>query len=197
VAEALEESSHPGAILGVARFYHDPRGSMRAMLESGPREARLLAYAMIAVVLLLAERILSLMAAAGPGTDLTARVTEQAVSLLFFLPLAYCMLAALGTMIARAFGGTGSWFQGRAAFFWAALVSAPIMLVSGVAAIAAAGIGGWAPDILRQLGAIFFAWALAHCYAEAFGFRSALKVLVVIALIALVPLGLLWAAGGN
>ena len=71
------------------------------------------------------------------------------------------------------------------------------MLVAGVAAIAAAGIGGWVPDILRQVGSIFFAWALAHCYAEAFGFRSALKVLVVIALIALVPLGLLWAAGGN
>ena len=42
VAEAVPASPDPGAILRVARFFHDPRGSMRAMLQSGPGEARLM-----------------------------------------------------------------------------------------------------------------------------------------------------------
>ncbi len=162
------------------------------MLDSRPREARLLAYAVLATVILLAERILRLMAEAEPGTDMVARVMEQVVSLIFFLPLVYYAFAALGAWIARSFGGEGSWLEGRAAFFWAALVSAPVILAAGLAAIAA-GPAGLAPDLLRQGGSIFFAWALANCYAEAFGFPSTLKVLAVIVLIALVPLGLVWA----
>ncbi len=43
----------PGAVLRVARFFHDPRGSMRALLQSSPREARLLAYIVIASAILL------------------------------------------------------------------------------------------------------------------------------------------------
>lgn len=162
------------------------------MLQSGPGEARLIAYVVIATLFLLAERIMRILAEAGPETNVIARALEQVVSLLFFLPLVYYGLAALGTMIARAMGGEGRWFEGRAAFFWAALVSAPVILFTGLAAIAA-GPGGWAPDVLREAGAIFFAWALACCYAEAFAFSSVLKVLAVIVLVALVPFGLVWA----
>ena len=192
MAEASPAGQDPGAILRVARFFHDPRGSMRAMLDSGPGEARLLAYALAAVSFLLAERIVRLLAEAGPETNLTARTLEQVVSLIFFMPLVYYGLAALGTVIARAFGGTGDWFRGRAAFFWAALVSAPVILMAGLAAVAA-GPQGPVSDILREIGAIFFAWALACCYAEAFAFASVVKVLGAIVLIALVTLGLVWA----
>lgn len=192
VADTAPACPDPGAVLRVARFFHAPRRSMRAMLESGPGEARLLAYVVIAALFLLAERIVRILSEAGPDTNLMARTLEQVVSLLFFLPLAYYAFAAVGTVIARACGGEGRWFEGRAAFFWAALVSAPVILISGLAAIAA-GPGGWAPDVLREAGAIFFAWALACCYAEAFAFPSVLKVLAVIILIALVPFGLVWA----
>lgn len=182
----------PGAVLRVARFFHDPRGSMRSLLNSNPREARLLAYIVIACAILLAERIARVLAEAGADTNLSARIMEQVVSLLFFLPLVYYGLAALGTGIVRVLGGQKSWFLSRAALFWAALVSAPVILLSGLAAIAAGPVG-WAPEILRQIGPFFFAWAMACCYAEAFAFSSIAKVLGVIVLIALVPLGLVWA----
>ena len=165
---------------------------MRALLESNPREARLLAYIVIASAILLLERIARVLAEAGPDTNLSARVMEQTVSLIFFLPLVYYALAALGTGIVRIAGGQKSWFLSRAAFFWAALVSAPVILMSGLAAIAA-GPSGWVPEVLRQIGPFFFAWAIACCYAEAFAFSSIAKVLGVIVLIALVPLGLVWA----
>jgi len=184
---------HPGMILGVARFYHDPRGSMRAMLASGPGEARLVAYAMIAVSIQLAGRVVELAAGDTAAADLAARVTEQAVSTLFFLPLAYYALAALGTALARGFGGHGGWFEGRAAFFWAALVASPVMLLSTLASLAIGQAPGTVQLIIGQAGPVFFAWALSQSYAEAFGFRRGLAVLAVIVALVVAVLGFAWA----
>lgn len=190
MAEALR---HPGAVLGVARFYHDPRGSMRGMLDSRPGEARLLAYAMGAVSVLLAGRVLGLMAAAERADmDLPGQVAAQAAALLFFVPLFYYALAALGTFLARAFRGTGGWAEGRAAFFWAALVSSPVIVLSGLAPMAMPGAPREVVALVSQVGPVFFAWALAQCYAEAFGFARAWAVFAVIAALVLLIVGAAW-----
>ena len=111
---ARRHGRHPGLILGVARFFHDPRGSMRGVLESRPSEGRLLAYALLAAAVLLAGRIATLMAAARSGTvDLPPHVAAQAASMLFFVPLVYYLLAGLGTALAKALadgaaGATGA-----------------------------------------------------------------------------------------
>ena len=192
MAEAL---GHPGAVLGVARFFHDPRGSVRGMLASAPGEGRLLSYAMGAVSVLLAGRILGLSAAEGEmAADLPARLAAQAAALLFFVPLAYYALAALGTVIARAFGGRGGWRDGRAAFFWAALVSSPLVVLSGLAPLSMAGAPRELVAAVGQIGPAFFAWALAQCYAEAFGFRRAWAVFTVIACLVLGLVGMAWLA---
>lgn len=186
---------HPGAVLGLARFFHDPRGSMRGVLDSRPREGRLFAYALGAVVVLLAGRVLALLAAADAlGTELPARIAAHAAALLFFVPLAWYGLAALGTLVARAFGGTGGWRDGRAAFFWAALVSAPVVALSTLAPVTIAGAPPEVLALVTQIGPLFFAWALAQCYAEAFGFRRAWAVLAVIAGIALGLSAIAWGA---
>src|SRR5690625_3107221 len=93
--------------------------------------------------------------------------------------------AAFGTVLARAFSGQGGWHEGRAAFFWAALVSSPVLLLSGLLPLAFPGAPGVAIGIGTQIGPVFFAWALAQCYAEAFGFRRASNVLGIIALLSL------------
>lgn len=177
MAEAVR---HPGLILGVARFFHDPRGSMRGMLESRPGEGRLLAYAFLAAGLLLAGRIATMTIAAGARVaDLLPQVAAQLASMLFFVPLAYYLLAALGTALAKAFGGRGSWRDGRAAFFWAALVSAPVAVLSGLAALALDGAPRALVAGVAQVGPVFFAWALAQCYAETFGFARSWAVFAV------------------
>lgn len=194
MASRSAASTHPGLILGVARFYHDPRGSMRGVLDSHPTEARLLAYVMIAASILLAGRVLSLLSAS--TGDLMARVLEQTVSLVFFLPLVYYGLAALGTWMARKTGGQGGWIDGRAAFFWAALVSAPLMLASTLGQIILADVGTIARSIVGQIGSVFFAWALAACFAEAFGFRHTWKVLAAIVVLIGTILMTIWLLKG-
>jgi hypothetical protein len=172
---------HPGLIAGFARFLHDPRGSMRALLDSRPGEARLLAYAFLAVGIGLAGRVAMLvLAARGSGVDLAPQIAAQTASMLFFVPIVYYALAALGTALARAAGGRGGWRDGRAAFFWAALIAAPVGVLSGLAALALHGQHPAVTAAVAQIGPVFFAWALAQCYAEAFGFRRAWTVFAAI-----------------
>jgi hypothetical protein len=172
---------HPGVILGVARFFHDPRGAMRGVLASRPSEGRLLAYAFLAAGILLAGRIATLgLAARGSGVDLTPQIAAQAASMLFFVPIVYYLLAAVGTALAKLAGGQGGWRDGRAAFFWAALVSAPVGVLSGLAALALQDAPRAVTMGVAQIGPVFFAWALAQCYAEAFGFRRGWLVFAAI-----------------
>ena len=177
---------HPGMILGFARFFHDPRASMRGVLESGPSEGRLLAYALLAAGMLLAGRIATLtIAAPASAADLLPLLAAQVASLMFFVPLVYYLLAALGTALAKAFGGRGSWRDGRAAFMWAAVVSAPAVVLSGLAALAIDGGPRVLSVAVAQVGPVFFAWALAQCFAEAFGFARSWTVFAAIGAIVL------------
>ena len=183
---ARRHGRHPGLILGVARFFHDPRGSMRGVLASRPSEGQLLAYALLAAGLLLAGRIATVTMVARSGAiDLPQHVAVQAASLLFFVPLVYYLLAALGTALAKAFRGRGSWRDGRAAFFWAALVSAPVVALSNLAALALDGAPRALVAGMAQIGPVFFAWALAQCFAEAFGFARSWVVFAAIGVIVL------------
>jgi hypothetical protein len=185
----LSRAHHPGLILGVARFFHDPRGSMRGVLDSRPSEGRLLAYAFLAAGVLLAGRVGALaVAAQGSGADLTPRIAAETASVLFFVPIVYYLLAALGTALAKLAGGRGGWRDGRAAFFWAALVSAPVGVLTGFAALSLHAAPPAVTVVVAQIGPVFFAWALAQCYAEAFGFRRAWAVFAAIGGIVLVIL---------
>ncbi len=173
-------TAHPGIVLGAARFFHDPRGSIRGVLAAQPGESRLLAYAMIAAAILLAGRLAQTVQMGVGQQDLVARFMEQTVSLMFFLPLLYYGLAAAGTLISRLFGGTGSWREGRIAFFWSALVAAPVLVFSMLAPGAISDMPQLVRIVLGQAGSVFFAWALALCFTEAFGFSRVWPALATI-----------------
>jgi hypothetical protein len=51
---------------------------------------------------------------------------------LFVVPLMAYGLAALSHMIARLFGGQGSWYGARLALFWALLASIPAWVLYGL-----------------------------------------------------------------
>ncbi|MEM6662267.1 MAG: hypothetical protein AAF666_08830, partial [Pseudomonadota bacterium] len=119
--EAAVETRRTG-ILGIARFYHDPRGSALSVIAARPREAKLFAYLLFSGLILLIGRLIQLFASPGSSEDIARWAAEQTVSLLFFLPLLYYLLATLVTALARLFGGNGQWYEGRVALFWAALV---------------------------------------------------------------------------
>lgn len=177
----------------------DLRGSLRAELERGPSEGRLLYYAVLSGLVWFLGR--AALVAWGPEAPaltadmFRARIAAELVSAVFFRTLALYALAAVIGAVARAAGGTGSWRDSRAALFWAALVAAPAVLAAHLLSVLLTGVPGQAGAIAGMLGALAFGWAAAHCIAEAHGFRSPVRVLGVMAALVAAFVGGFWLFG--
>ncbi|MCU0902898.1 MAG: hypothetical protein MUE83_03365 [Tabrizicola sp.] len=59
------------------------------------------------------------------------RILPRAYAVLATIPLWY-LLAAFGHVVARGFGGQGSWYAARVALFWALAAIGPLMLLQGL-----------------------------------------------------------------
>jgi hypothetical protein len=162
----------------------DMAGSMRAVLDARPSESTLLAFAMLSGLFFFLGRLAELWL--GPeiremGHDaVVGQVGAEFAVAMIGRPLMLYGVAAALCGVARLFGGRGGLYDSRAALFWAALVSAPPLLMSTVLA---AGLGPVAPAVVvavvGSLGGFAFAWALAHCLAVAHGFRGPWAILGV------------------
>lgn len=115
-----------------------------------------------------------------------ARVPEDAriqavgwlfVGAMFFGPLLLMGLAAVSRLVAKAFGGQGSWQMARLALLWALVLSIPLLLLNLVGL-------GW----LGLFGTCAI-WAVTLSEAEGFT-----RAWVVVLALSLIPMGL--ALGG-
>lgn len=185
-------SGTPGLALRVLGAWGDLRGATRALLDARPSEALLLSFALLSGFLWFLGQVARLWLAPGTGAMapdvLIGRVAAEFVGAMLFRTLALYGLAALVRLVARAFGGTGTWRDARAAVFWAFLVAAPVVLVAGLGALVL-------PEPVRavagSLGSVALAVALAHGIAEAEGFRRPWAVLAVVGGASLAVLSLL------
>lgn len=66
-----------------------------------------------------------------PEVPLQQRLFAAALGLMATIPLWYAV-AALSRLLARAFGGQGSWYGARLALFWALVSITPAMLLMGL-----------------------------------------------------------------
>ncbi|MEL7153897.1 MAG: YIP1 family protein [Pseudomonadota bacterium] len=169
-----------GVLAAFARVFVDPRASVRAVLDSRPSEGRILAFGMFAALVLFSRQMATILMRPDLLANQTELVMQNLVSFLFFVPLAYYLMAVLGTALSKLFRGTGSWYEGRVAFFWAAFISAPVLLVTGILPMIATGLPHVVYVAIGQVGVFFFAWALAQTFAEAFSFTRTWLVLVVV-----------------
>lgn len=111
--------------------------SMRRQLAGNVGEERILAYGVIASLIIFIARAPGLItaskaAAAATEDDVTWVAifsTNLVVSFFFGLLMLYG-IAGLSHVIAKIFGGKGSFYSARLAFFWVLLVISPATLVS-------------------------------------------------------------------
>jgi hypothetical protein len=182
----MEQSLPSGGVLWrMLGAWADLRGSMRAELARGPSEGRLLFYVMLSGLIWFIGRIAMLVyGPLGPTIaphQLAGWVGLEFISSVLFRTLVFYALAALAGLIARAAGGGGGWRDSRAALFWAALVSAPVILAGILLSLLLTGMPGPVVAIASMIGPVAFAWAVAQCFAEAHGFASAWRVLGAVA----------------
>ncbi len=172
---ASPEARRPrGIVEAVFAAYPRFRASMARQLEERPGESRLLAYVMGVCLALFLGRLPALLYAPGGSLEggLAAHVTMSLVSILFFLPLFLYGVSALVRIVARAFGGTGGWYETRLATFWGLLVAAPLQLTAALVSNALSLTGTSTAGLAASAAAgLMAAWIWAACIAEAHGFR--------------------------
>lgn len=124
----------------IFRAWLRPRRVLRRLLDLGMRNDRALAYLMAACFLIFLSN-LPLIARQVAGFDLPEGAPQQDISerggYAFFgwmivWPLLFYMIAGLAHLLARAFGGKGSFYSARLAVFWGLLASTPAALAYGL-----------------------------------------------------------------
>lgn len=119
----------------IVATWRGPGAVMRRHLDRGRREDRALAVLMAACLLLFAARLPPLAREAYiTGTELNPKLAGALFGLVFIAPLLLYGLAALSHLVARLFGGHGSWYGARMALFWSLLASTPLILLNGLVA---------------------------------------------------------------
>ncbi|MDW4548874.1 YIP1 family protein [Defluviimonas sp. D31] len=119
----------------IVATYRGPRRVMRRLLAGERHEARALTYLIAALVVIYIAQWPGLSRAAHfePEVPLVQRMVASFLAVMALLPVVY-LLAALGHLVARAFGGKGDFFGARIALFWALLAVSPLMLLQGMIA---------------------------------------------------------------
>ena len=117
----------------IMQSWRSPRAVLRRHLQRHPTEG--FALSLLVAFLLLAFvsqwPAMSRAAFLDPGVPMTQHMVAAALALMASIPLWYG-LAGLSHLVARRFGGSGSFLAARVALFWALLTIAPFMLVQGM-----------------------------------------------------------------
>jgi hypothetical protein len=120
----------------IVRTYRAPRRVVREKLANGAREDRALATLMGGCFLVFVSQwpLLSRQAYLDPSIPLDARMGGALMAWLFIAPVAAYVMAAASHLLAKVFGGRGTWFGARLALFWALLAASPLWLLNGLVA---------------------------------------------------------------
>ena len=146
----------------IVESWRRPRVVVRRLMVRGASEPLVFSFllAFLALALAAVAPGLARQAWLEGGTPLLPRLYASGLGLLATIPLWY-LLAALGHLAARAFGGKGSYQGGRLALFWSLLVTAPAMLVQGlVLGMVGAGLATSLLGVAVGMGFLIF-WGLA------------------------------------
>ncbi len=125
-----------GISLDILRAWRHPRQVMARRQDEGVREDRVLVFLMVACFLIFVAQWPALVRAANvdPSIPLDARLGGALMAWLFIAPLVLYLIAALSRLLARLFGGKGSWYSARLALFWSLLATSPMLLLNGLLA---------------------------------------------------------------
>ncbi len=186
--------------------YRDMRRTTRALIEENPSEPRLLFFVLLSDVLFFLSRGVSFVVTPGEAVERALPVPAQLgvllVGALLLRTITLYLFSALVCIVARLFGGDGSWKDTRTGVFWAALVAAPVGILGALigagfahlepfAPVFAEPILAWPPQLIGLVAFVFF---LAAGVAEAHRFPRTSPVFIAFSVLTVVLLvaALVW-----
>lgn len=113
--------------------WRSPRAALRRHLSRGVSEP--FAFALLLVFLILAFvsqwPVAAREAFEADEPSALPRILARALAVLATIPVWYGV-AAISHLVARLFGGRGTWYAARIALFWALATVSPLMLLQGL-----------------------------------------------------------------
>ncbi len=144
--------------------WRSPRAAIRRHLARGVSEP--FAFSILLVFLIVAfvaQWPLAARAAfLADESSVAPRLLALALAVLATIPLWYG-LAALSRVVARVFGGRGTWYSARLALFWALATISPLMLLQGlVAGMIGPSPGLWLVTTIVGIGFLWLWLTMLH-----------------------------------
>lgn len=146
----------------IVRTWRRPRQVMRDLLDQGRREDRAIVYLMISCFLIFVAQWPRLRRVAEgyepspwpADMNFEGMMTYTFFTAVIIFPLFMYGIAALSHLVAKLFGGTGTWYAARLALFWTLLATSPLFLFYGLVR----GMIGAGPQslIVGAIGAVAF-----------------------------------------
>ncbi|MEM7437983.1 MAG: hypothetical protein AAF393_00180 [Pseudomonadota bacterium] len=160
-------------LTNIARAYRAPRQALASELAQ-LAEPRTLMIGMLFCLLTFVSRMPEIAAVSfAEGDDAetrNGRYGAMFVSTVLFAPLMMYFIAWVAHAVLRLIGGQATWAEARLAFFWAALVTVPLVLISGALKVFSPGPLFFVAQLLT---AVVFLWQWATCIAATeFGERG-------------------------
>jgi len=124
----------------IVRTWRRPRAVIRDLLDQGRREDRAIVYLMVSCFLIFVAQWPRLRRVAEgyepspwpADMNFEGMMTYTFFSAVIVLPLVMYGIAAMSHLVAKIFGGKGTWFGARLALFWTLLAMSPIILFYGL-----------------------------------------------------------------
>lgn len=135
-----ERASPPrrGVVDRVLASWRRPGATMRALLAERPSEATLLSFMLFAGLIAMVGAAAELavipfgeeLSAEALADQRRAALLERLIGAFVLTPLGIYLGAAIATPILRTVGGSGGYYESRAAFAWTLLATAPLALIA-------------------------------------------------------------------
>lgn len=124
----------------IVRTWRRPRAVMRDLLAMGPREDRAIMFLMVSCFLIFVAQWPRLRRVSEgfeaspfpPEINFEGMMTYTFFATVIIFPLLMYGLAGLTHIVAKIFGGKGSWYSARLALFWTMLAMTPLILFYGL-----------------------------------------------------------------
>lgn len=117
----------------IVESWRHPSQGVRRHLERGKSEAFVFTFLILFLFICFVAQwpAAARVTALTPEIPIIPQLLPRALGLLATIPVWY-LLAALGALMVRVFGGKGDWYGGRLALFWALATVSPLVLLAGL-----------------------------------------------------------------
>ena len=170
-----------GFVSEILYAYTGLKRSYNTQLSNGINESRLLAYSFFISLVLFLHRLPDKLIhnqKFNTKISLNDQIGIDLFTSLFFVPIFLYIIAFFIHLLCLPFGSKATYFETRLAFFWATIISSPILLTFSL--IEGIFYSSWLYWILNFFSIVLYSWIISSILCAAHKFQSNLYLFFIL-----------------